>query len=394
MNLWQSLAGAVVVTLHCAAPAFALSVLEQGGIILSRVQFVDELTVTMTVSRTGLKKLVQISDKRGFEVKLDGRKGLYWLLPGMLRRPVLLFGFAFLFLLGCYLPTRVLFIQVEGNSSVPTRTILETAAQCGISFGADRAEVRSEKMKNALLERLPELQWAGVNTSGCVAIISVRERQTVEPEQKAQGVGSIVALRDGVVMSLTTTKGNALCKPGQAVKAGQVLISGYTDCGFSIQAVRAEGEVYGKTDRYLEVVSPDSCEIRGEYGVLQQKFSLLIGKKRINLYFGSGILDSSCVKIYEEYYITLPGGFQLPVALVTESWYETDTSQADVGSEGLSAAAQAYLVQEMTAGQILSAREEVSQGDGIWVLSGRYACTELIGQFREEEIIKPNGTNN
>jgi hypothetical protein len=143
----------------------------------------------------------------------------------------------------------------------------------------------------------------------------------------------------------------------------------------------------------LQVVTPNSCEKRQVTGVAKQKFSLLIGKKRINLYFGSGILDASCVKIYEESYITLPGGFQLPIAFVTESWIPSQTETVDTDGEELSDAAKDYLLGEMTAGTILNAKEEIEQGDGRWILSGRYACTELIGQLREEEIVKPNGTN-
>ncbi len=393
MNFWRSLAGKLELTLHCADPSYALSLLENAGLTLEQVQLVDELTVRFTLSRSQYRALRRIADKRGFGVRLTARRGLFWYGPRLLKRPVLLIGLMLLALLGTFLPTRVLFIQVEGNSSVPARLILETAAQCGIGFGASRAEVRSEKMKNALLEQLPQLQWAGVNTAGCVAVISVRERQLAAAEEGAKGVASIVALRDGIVTSFTATKGNALCKAGQAVKAGQVLISGYTDCGFSIQAVRAEGEVYGKTDRVLKVIQPSSCEKRGAAGTVERKYSLIIGKKRINLYIGSGILDSSCVKIYEESYVTLPGGFQLPIALAVESWYSGELAEGEGAADALSEAARAYLLGEMTAGQILHAREEISQGDGLWLLSGRYACTELIGQLREEEIIKPDGTN-
>ena len=92
----------------------------------------------------------------------------------MLFRPVLLAGLGILFLLAMYLPSRVLFIRVEGNMQIPDRQILAAAEECGIRFGASRREVRSEKVKNALLSSVPQLQWAGVNTAGCVATISVR----------------------------------------------------------------------------------------------------------------------------------------------------------------------------------------------------------------------------
>ena len=256
--------------------------------------------------------------------------------------------------------------------------------------------MRSEKMKNALLQSLPQLQWAGINTSGCVAVISVRERQLTEEKPEAGGVASIVATRDGVITTVTATKGNALCKIGQAVKAGQTLISGYTDCGLSIQAVRAEGEIYAKTERDLTVIAPCGYEQRVESADAEKKYALIIGKKRINLYFGSGILDGSCVKMYEENYVTLPGGFQLPVALVTEVWFCNESGNAQAESADASwlyDAAQRYLIGDMIAGQILSSDEELSQEDGIVTLSGHYACLEMIGKLREEEIVKPNGTN-
>ena len=72
-----------------------------------------------------------------------------------------------------------------------------------------------------------------------------------QTDQKSAGVGSIVASRDGVITSITTTKGTPLCKAGQAVKAGQILISGYTDCGISIRADPAEGEVFAETYREM-----------------------------------------------------------------------------------------------------------------------------------------------
>jgi sporulation protein YqfD len=152
-----------------------------------------------------------------------------------------------MFLLTIFLPTRVLFIHVEGNSTVEERRILEAAQECGIRFGASRRQVRSEKMKNRLLEKVPELKWAGVNTSGCTAVISVREQPVQEQRTGYTGISSIVAACDGRITSCTVTKGNGLCAPGQVVQKGQLLISGYLDCGICIRVTGAEGEIFAET---------------------------------------------------------------------------------------------------------------------------------------------------
>ena len=93
--------------------------------------------------------------------------------------------------------------------------------------------------------------------------------------------------------------------------------------------------------------------------------------------------------------MTLPGGFQLPVCLVTETWtyYESmDTELAEeAAAECLSAFARRYVPQQMIAGQILAQQETVTAADGIFCLLGDYSCLEIIGQVQKEEIIKPNG---
>jgi hypothetical protein len=47
----------------------------------------------------------------------------------------------------------------------------------------------------------------------------------------------------------------------------------------------------------------------------------------------------------------------------------------------------------MVAGTILTENWELSEDEGQIILTGRFACQEMIGQFRKEEIVKPDGTN-
>ena len=49
---------------------------------------------------------------------------------------------------------------------------------------------------------------------------------------------------------------SALCAPGQAVSKGQVLISGYTDCGLCVLSQRAQGEVMAYTGRSFSALMP------------------------------------------------------------------------------------------------------------------------------------------
>ncbi len=259
MGMFRSLRGMVRLEILSADPLGFLRLLT---VPVFDVEQVDALQYRFSVARQDFKAVRKLAKKRGDALRPVGFAGLYWRLKGLLKRPVLVLGMAFLLAVSLWVPGRVFFVQVEGNEHVPTLQIIEKAQSCGIGFGASRREVRSEIIKNNLLSAMPELQWAGVNTRGCVAVITVKERDDPDKEQPNDGVSSIVAVRDGIVGELTVEQGSALVKPGQAVKAGEVLISGYTDCGLYIRAQQAKGEVYGQTQREISAVFPTEYALR------------------------------------------------------------------------------------------------------------------------------------
>lgn len=398
MNPWHSLSGAVWVTLTSADPEQALAAINAAGIDISRVQKRDSLTWRFLVQRQKLPALRQLAAKRGDGLTATQKVGVYWDLLTFLRRPVLAWLLLVLTVATLYLPSRILFVRVEGNQQISENQIRSAAEACGIGFGASRRGIRSEKVKNALLQQLPQLQWVGVNTAGCVATISVRERAEPEAAESHCSVSRIVAARDGFVLSGTVVSGNGLFQVGENVKKGQVLISGYTDCGFCIQATRAQGEIMAQTNHKMAVVTPEDYRYRRDDGAGKRHFSLLIGKKRINLWKDSGISDATCDRIYRENYVTLPGGFQLPIALcvdtVRDDPLETGTILEPESWEILAAGARRHLLGEMVAGSILDAREEIRVQDGIYRLTGSYVCTEMIGREQQEQIGEANGKNN
>ena len=397
MDFWKSLAGLVEAELTSADLPGSLAAISNADIVVFRLQPADDLTARLTIRRKDLVRVSELAEKRGETLRILSHRGLYWHLSGMLKRPVLLVGLLVFLALARFLPTRIFFVRVEGNSAVPEKRILEAAEESGICFGASRREVRSERVKNALLQAVPQLQWAGVNTAGCVATVSVRERPEEEKTRQETGISSIVAVRDGVILSLTATSGNPVCQVGSAVKEGQVLISGYTDCGICIQATRAEGEIFAQTSRkVLAVTVSEDCRIE-ERTLAGRKISLLLGKKRINLWKDSGISEGSCGRMYEEYYITLPGGFALPVAVCIERLYAYGiaASQQDAAdAEGkLAAFSDRYLSGQMIAGQITGADRTFTADAGLCRMESTYICTEMIGRHKQEQIGDTNGEN-
>ena len=393
MGAFPSVSGFVQVRIVSADVAECLRQIDLEQITAYSVRMIDSVTLELTVSRQDLQKLQKLCERKGYTLNVVQKLGFYWILRSMLMRPIFVIGLLLLIILAVCLPGRILFVETEGNDTVPSRYILDRAEEYGLKFWTRRREIRSEVIKNGLLEEIPQLQWVGVNTYGCRAVITVRERPPQPDEQSGSAVSHIAAARDGVIQSCTVTRGYGNCSVGQAVRKGDILISGYTDCGICYTAERAEGEIHGQTQRSIRVVTPEMCHIQSPTDHAETKFSLIIGKKRINFYKGSGISGATCDKMYSKYVLTLPGGFPLPVALVKEIIISCDLMEATVPYPVplLKFCASDYLMEQMHDGMILQKSEAVSASDGAVYLHGIYDCLENIGIVQEEKIGEFNG---
>ena len=375
-----------------------LTSLNVAGIVLNNIEPINELSTLITINKKDFVTLKRILSHREDQWIIQNKSGFYWTLVRLKERPIFISGLLVILMLIIFLPGRVLFVDIEGNQLIPEKKILDAAQQCGIVFGASRREIRSERIKNELLALLPELQWTGVNTYGCVAIITVREKSIKTEENNNTAVCSIIAAKDGIINNMTVLRGNPLCKVGEAVKEGQLLVSGYTDCGLTVRAEAADAEIFAQTKRSLECVSLAESDNRTTYTYKKEFYALKVGKKLINFFKYTGISDTTCVKMYEEKNLLLPGDFALPVTLVKITYYFYDTTNITTDNidtySWMRHQAEAYLQSQMLSGQILQRFETVKITKSVCSLSGHYACEELIGQIRTEEIWNYNGKSN
>jgi hypothetical protein len=207
-----------------------------------------------------------------------------------------------------------------------------------------------------------------------------------------------VADQDAYILSSTVTNGTALVHPGDSVTKGQILISGYIDNGFHIRASRAGGEILGLTNRNLSAVMPSKSLNILEQTTTKYNISLSIRKKRINLWKDSRISDTCCGRMYEEYFVSLPGGYQLPVAICIDRYPSYQTEGYDIPQEkadsGLKDFSEAYLTNQMIAGTILRKHHKIIAADNLYCLTSNYTCSEMIGREEREQIGEHNGKRN
>ena len=92
MGFFRSLAGSVRVELTSADKETVLCEISDSGIEVMDVETGSELTVRFTVSRSSLHRIQQIVRRKGDRLIVVERRGFFWPLWNLHRRPVLIGG--------------------------------------------------------------------------------------------------------------------------------------------------------------------------------------------------------------------------------------------------------------------------------------------------------------
>lgn len=357
----------------------------------------DSLAAQLEVDRKYVSFIQKSLGARGDSVQIQKHSVLARITASILSRPILIVGSLILAVILLVLPQKILILEVEGNVQVPAKQILQ-AAQNGFSFWDNCKDTRSEQVKNILLSAIPQLQWAGVNTYGCRGVISVREKTLGKNGTADKGAFcNVVASSDGIIYSASALQGTLMCAQGDSVRSGQLLISGYIDCGNTIQATQAQGEIYAETIHYQNGVSPLIFQKKTGRTATAYAVSICIEKKRIFLWKDSGIWDTKCDRISKEFCLTLPGGYSLPFSLQIDKLERFQTAvdllpAADRSCE-LQYQLRQYLMKQMIAGTIQSSEENTHIAPDYLMLKGVYHCIEMIGRAHFEEIGDLYGKN-
>jgi hypothetical protein len=99
--------------------------------------------------------------------------------------------------------------------------------------------------------------------------------------------------------------------------------------------------------------------------------------------------------MYEENYITLPGGFQLPLGWSVERFCHRKFASAQTDPrELLEDCAEDYLKTIMVAGTIRNSNLSFQEGEGMLQMTGEYSCVEMIGCMQRLEIGEIHGKDN
>ena len=380
-RIYEKLKGRLDVEVCGAYVEGLLNAAALSAIALWDVRCVDACTVHLRMYETDYPALIALSEKCMCElrpIRLSGGSRDRKLLK---RRSWLLL---LLVLMGLLLFLSSLFvweIEVVGNEQLTDGQVLRALARCGVDSGTCRYSVSSDLVRSRMLQELPELAWMTVNISGSRAVAVVMERQE-KPEIYAESApADIVAARTGIIRRLSVENGRPLVHGGQSVLAGETLVSAEMDSlSRGSKYVRSRARVMADTWRELSAVCPAREEVKQPNRISWNRFAIIFGKRRINLYFDSGKAIDECDKIIHEYKLGAEGLFVLPVTFVREELRGYDTQpEPAYDRQSLERQLNRLLLADVK-GQVLEKSFTAAGGETLYVLTLRCHCLEDIAR--------------
>jgi similar to stage IV sporulation protein len=379
--------GVVRVEALCEYPERFVNVCAMNGVEFWGMERLDGGVMRAYMHVAGYRRLCAAADA-GFSIRQIRKSGVPFFLWRMRKRYFLLFG-----LLCCFLAIRAMAlfvweIDVYGNETVPKARILETLRDLGVSPGAFGPGVKSEALSNDVLLQIPELSWFAVNVRGSHADVLVRERVPKPRIVDESRPTMVYAVKSGVITKTSVLEGAPKMTAGDTVEKGDVLVSGVmVSRTGGRRLVHAMAEVTARTWYELSAQIPLESSVKRYTGEVKEKRALVIAGQRINLYFKGGILWSNYDKITSEKSFRLPGGVELPFAVVSERYEAYAPIKTFLGrgeaAELLKEGLMRRLNAQLDGGELAAAEFEITGDGGAVTVILRAECLERIAAERD-----------
>lgn len=191
-------------------------------------------------------KLKKIRNKTGVKIKIKDKCGFVFSLKRNKNRSVLIAGIAVALLFMLLMNQFVWVIDVTGNVNLSKNEILDTVNVLGLKNGTFVPLFDENKAGRELVNLSDgRILWAAINIKGSKASVEVREyNKSKNEENKSSLPCNIVADFNGVILSSETYSGISCTSRGNAVKKGEILISGISEnADGSVNLHKADGKL-------------------------------------------------------------------------------------------------------------------------------------------------------
>jgi similar to stage IV sporulation protein len=259
-------------------------------------------------------------------------------------------------------------------------------------LGSSLRNFRAGELENRVLLQSDDLAWISVNLDGTVARVQVVERADPAGEGGSEKrPANLIASCDGQIESVMLYRGECVVKVGQAVRAGELLVSGvYDSQSVGARFTRAAGKILARTERSLRVEIPLETTEKVLLGEEKSGIWLNFFQKSVKIFKNTGNEGGCCDIIRVDNHFTGFGSRELPVSLTVETRRCYEEVPVRRGEEEALELAYLALEEQLSrlSGEVQLLRKdiEVSMTDTSLILDCTVLCIEDIAVQSEFEL--------
>lgn len=361
------------------------------GFSFSRFEGKEDGSISFACPSFTARKLRSIAAEREISIKTERIGGLPVIFSRRIRRYGLLLGAICGALLIFFSGRFVWDIRITGNERLTAAEILEELQACGFGIGSSIKGFSAGELENRVLLQSDSLSWISIHLDGTVAEVQVLER-VAPPEDSSKKPANLVAARDGQVESIELFRGECLVKVGQAVRAGELLVSGILESQTQgLRFTRAAGEILARTERTYRVEIPLDTTEKVYLGEKKSRIWLNFFQKSLKIFKSTGKVEGACDIIIMENHFSGMGLREIPVWLTVETcrYYEeipvrrTEEQALALAYEQLSA----ELAEQSRGAQLLRKEIVTTITEQSLILDCTVLCIENIAEQSEFEVV-------
>ena len=171
-------------------------------------------------------KLSELAEKRGWKLTRLKHKRLSAVRNWLKKRLAVAVGLVLCLLLATVSMQFIWRIDILDAGPYESEVRLYLKEQ-NIHPGIWKRNISLQELTSSLEWRMPKVAWVQSYYRGAALVIRCVLGVPPPGVETEGGPGDVVAKRDGILVSLLPLAGTPMCKPGDMVRAGQVLISGW-----------------------------------------------------------------------------------------------------------------------------------------------------------------------
>ena len=284
LSFYRFLLGYVRIFVFGVAPERFINYCASNGISVWNIKRKND-GIYLNIGLSDYKNLREIRRKidRSIRVKLQEKHGLVFISKKVIKRPGLITGIAMFFIINIALSQFVWNIDIVAPNSIDKNQIISVLSELGVSTGVPRQSIDTYNLSQLLALRIDNIAWVSLNVEGSnlTVNISVASESEKNPENTPS---NIVASFDGVIKSAEIIEGKKEFLLGQAVRKGDLLVSGVISDDTNTKFVHSKGEILADTQRVFSVEVMKDLLLETEVNRTQYRSILKIFWLEIHLY--------------------------------------------------------------------------------------------------------------